>query len=119
MYKCSYTCFISLCLYGLSCWQGRYHGPQSGVKPYCTLTFPDRPKFLCGPVYIPERPVPFTARADSSRGTAPRLPCWQFRCEYVDDQDLYTTVITTYIPARQVGDGPWTPWYADYYHPAV
>ena len=34
----------------------------------------------------------------------------------VDDQDLYTTVITTYIPPRQVGDGPWTPWYADYYH---
>ena len=39
--------------------------------------------------------------------------------EYVDDQDLYTTVITTYIPPRQVGDAPWTPWYADYYHPAV
>ena len=38
---------------------------------------------------------------------------------YVDDQDLYTIVITTYIPPRQVGDGPWTPWYADYYHPAV
>ena len=37
----------------------------------------------------------------------------------VDDQDLYTIVITTYIPPRQVGDGPWTPWYADYYHPAV
>ena len=34
----------------------------------------------------------------------------------VDDQDLYTIVITTYIPPRQVGDGPWTPWYADYYH---
>ena len=28
-------------------------------------------------------------------------------------------VITTYIPPRQVGDGPWTPWYADYYHRAV
>ena len=41
------------------------------------------------------------------------------RREIVDDQDLYTTVITTYIPPRQVGDGPWTPWYADYYHPAV
>ena len=38
---------------------------------------------------------------------------------FVDDQDLYTIVITTYIPPRQVGDGPWTPWYADYYHPAV
>ena len=38
---------------------------------------------------------------------------------YVDDQDLYTIVITTYIPPRQVGDGPWTPWYADYYHPEV
>ena len=37
----------------------------------------------------------------------------------VDDQDLYTIVITTYIPPRQVGDGPWTPWYADYYHPEV
>ena len=37
----------------------------------------------------------------------------------VNDQDLYTIVITTYIPPRQVGDGPWTPWYADYYHPAV
>ena len=37
----------------------------------------------------------------------------------VDDQDLYTIVITTYIPPRQVGDGPWTPWYADYYHSAV
>ena len=37
----------------------------------------------------------------------------------VDDQDLYTIVITTYRPPRQVGDGPWTPWYADYYHPAV
>ena len=35
---------------------------------------------------------------------------------FVDDQDLYTIVITTYIPPRQVGDGPWTPWYADYYH---
>ena len=32
---------------------------------------------------------------------------------------LYTIVITTYIPPRQVGDGPWTPWYADYYHPEV
>ena len=40
-------------------------------------------------------------------------------CSDVDDQDLYTIVITTYIPPRQVGDGPWTPWYADYYHPAV
>ena len=41
------------------------------------------------------------------------------RTPIVDDQDLYTIVITTYIPPRQVGDGPWTPWYADYYHPAV
>ena len=41
------------------------------------------------------------------------------RQSFVDDQDLYTIVITTYIPPRQVGDGPWTPWYADYYHPAV
>ena len=29
------------------------------------------------------------------------------------------SMIRTYIPPRQVGDGPWTPWYADYYHPAV
>ena len=36
--------------------------------------------------------------------------------QIVDDQDLYTIVIRTYIPPRQVGDGPWTPWYADYYH---
>ena len=42
-----------------------------------------------------------------------------WRLTSVDDQDLYTIVITTYIPPRQVGDGPWTPWYADYYHPAV
>ena len=26
------------------------------------------------------------------------------------------SMIRTYIPPRQVGDGPWTPWYADYYH---
>ena len=43
----------------------------------------------------------------------------QWYVEIVDDQDLYTIVITTYIPPRQVGDGPWTPWYADYYHPEV
>ena len=43
----------------------------------------------------------------------------QYDALHVDDQDLYTIVITTYIPPRQVGDGPWTPWYADYYHPAV
>ena len=42
-----------------------------------------------------------------------------WRLQRVDDQDLYTIVITTYIPPRQVGDGPWTPWYADYYHPEV
>ena len=29
---------------------------------------------------------------------------------------LSVSMIRTYIPPRQVGDGPWTPWYADYYH---
>ena len=64
--------------------------------------------------------------AENTRETVRRQVIHQFeqarivdRNPDVDDQDLYTIVITTYIPPRQVGDGPWTPWYADYYHPEV
>ena len=63
----------------------------------------------------------FTALVTSRPGDPTQAQRQQayLRALHVDDQDLYTTVITTYIPPRQVGDGPWTPWYADYYHPAV
>ena len=42
----------------------------------------------------------------------PYLP----RVTVTNDIGRRLSMIRTYIPPRQVGDGPWTPWYADYYH---
>ena len=71
--------------------------------------------FLTGSVPLELASLPVSADLDYNN---PSL-CVPAALPDVDDQDLYTIVITTYIPPRQVGDGPWTPWYADYYHPAV
>ena len=32
---------------------------------------------------------------------------------------VFVSMIRTYRPPRQVGDRPWTPGHADYYHGAV